>query len=366
MSPKGGRKKPSRYAVIMAGGIGTRFWPCSRQRFPKQFLSIQGPQSLLQATFRRLRGIVPGERVLVVAGREFAHVIRRQLPSLPPANLILEPEARGTAPCLALAAAHIARRHAHALMAVFPADHVVTDVPRFRRAVLTGLSVAERLGCLVTFGIPPKRPEVGYGYVEVGDVVRRATPRVHWAKRFHEKPDLSTAKKYVKAGRYLWNSGMFAWSMDTLDRAFDAHVPRIASLMRAIQEAPDEGRGSRTWRKAYRRLPAVSIDVAVLERARRIAVVDGDFGWSDVGSWAAVGEIWGTDEAGNARRGETLLLDCRDTVVFGEDRLVAMLGIDDLVVVDSPGAVLVCRKNRAQEVRRIVSALTHTRHRRLL
>jgi len=366
MSADGGREKQIRYAVIMAGGVGTRFWPRSRRRRPKQFLAIQGRQSLLQWTFRRVRGIVPPARVLVVASREFAGQIRRQLPSLPPANVIVEPDARGTGPCLALAAARIARRHSGAIMAVFPADHVVTDLPRFRRAILTGFSVAEKAGCLVTFGIPPTGPEVGYGYVEVGDVVRRVPPRVRWVKRFHEKPELSTAKKYVKAGRYLWNSGMFAWSVDTLRRAFDAHAPRIASVMRALEDAPDDGPGSRTWRTAYRRLPVVSIDVAVMERAQRVAVVDGDFGWSDVGSWAAAGEIWGTDEAGNARRGSTLLLDCRDTVVFGDDRLIAMLGVDDLVVVDSPGAVLVCRKSRAQEVRRIVSALTHTRHRRLL
>jgi mannose-1-phosphate guanylyltransferase len=348
-----------RYAVVMAGGVGTRFWPRSRQRLPKQFLAIASRHTMLQETVRRLSGIVPLRRTLVVASAPFAPLIREQLPRLPEANLLVEPAARGTAACLALATERIAELNPEASMAIFPADHVITDRGGFRRVIRRGFETAENERCLVTFGIVPTHAETGYGYVQVGSILRSTRPRVHWAKRFHEKPKRQLAERYVNDGRYFWNSGMFVWRVDVIREAFARHAPQIARVFGTRMD------GSRLDR-AYRRLPNLSIDVAVMERSDRVAVVEADMGWSDVGSWAAMADLWGTDSDGNAERGRTIVVDCRDTVVFGEDRLVAVVGADDLIVVDSPDALLVCPKSKAQDVRRIVAALTHSRHKDLL
>jgi mannose-1-phosphate guanylyltransferase len=343
----------------MAGGVGTRFWPRSRRRLPKQFLAIAGRYTMLQETVRRLAGVVPLSRTLVVASAPFAPLIRQQLPRLPEANLLIEPAARGTAACLALATEWIARMNPDASVAVFPADHVITHRDRFHRVLQRGFEAAEQQRCLVTFGIVPTQAETGYGYIQVGSQLRSTRPRVHWVKRFHEKPTRSVAERYVKAGRYFWNSGMFVWRVDVVREAFARHAPEIARVLETKKAA-------RMLARSYRRLPSLSIDVAVMERADRVAVVEADIGWSDVGSWAAMAGLWGTDAAGNAGRGRTMVLDCRDTVVFGADRLVAVVGAEDLIVVDSPDALLVCPKSRAQDVRRVVAALTHGRHEELL
>lgn len=346
-----------RYAVVMAGGLGTRFWPHSRRRSPKQFLSIRGRQSMLQETVRRLGAVVPKERLLIVAGREFAPLVRKQLPALPRRNLLVEPAARGTAACLALAAEWISARDRTAVMGVFPADHVITEPAEFRRALRRAFELADRDGALVTFGVAPTYAETGFGYVEPGVPLGRAKPAVYRVVRFHEKPDEPTARSYVGKG-YLWNSGMFAWRVDVIRDAFARHAPRIA---RAVRAASAEERIDR-----YRRLPVEPVDRAILERAENIAVVRADFGWSDVGSWAAMASLWGTDAAANARRGPALLIDSRDTVVYAADRLVAVLGAEDLIVVDSPDALLVCRKSRAQDVRQVVEAIAHGKYRHLL
>jgi mannose-1-phosphate guanylyltransferase/mannose-6-phosphate isomerase len=248
-------------------------------------------------------------------------------------------------------------------MAVFAADHAIRDTAGFQRSVRRAFETAEQEGCLVTFGIPPTGPETGYGYVQTGALLRRATPRVHWAARFVEKPDRATAQRFVDSGRYLWNSGMFVWRVAVLRAAFERQAPELARVMDRFSAARRSD--THAAQRAFRRLPSVSIDVAVMEGAKRVAVVVATFDWSDVGSWAAIPALWGTDAAGNAARGDALLIDCQDTLVHGATRLVAVLGTRDVVVVDSPDAVLVCPRSRAQDVRRIVSALDRGRYRRL-
>lgn len=355
-----GTHAPVRYAVIMAGGAGTRFWPLSRAARPKQFLHLAGRGTMLQETARRLRGVVPRARVLVVAPPAHVRLVRGQLPWLAPGNLIVEPAPRGTAACLALVAAHLARRAANATLAVLAADHAIADVAKLRAGLRRAHAVADD-GWLVTFGIPPTHPETGYGYVRVGSPLDRRRPRAARALRFVEKPDLRTARRFLAGGDYRWNSGMFAWRIDVFRDALARHAPAVAAAADAVA-----GRGGAPARRAYARLPALPVDVAVLERERRIAVVDATFDWSDVGSWAAMTDLWGADAAGNARRGRALLLDCRDTVVHAGSRLVAMLGVEDLVVVDTPEALLVCPRTRAQEVRKVVAALARGSTRRLL
>jgi len=361
MGTRTGGGRSTRYAVIMAGGSGTRFWPHSRRAKPKQFLAIVGQRTLLQDTAQRLRAVVPMRRLLVVAPRELAGLVTEQLPRLPAENLLIEPAPRGTAPCLVLAAAWIAQRDPHGSMAVFPADHAITDVDRFRGDVERGFEIAEREEALVTFGIRPTHPETGYGYIEIGAPIRRTAPRASWVRRFIEKPDAVRARRFVGTGRHFWNSGMFVWRVDALRAAVARHAPALASLWAAL-----EGNGTvSSAARAFRRVPPVSIDVAVMERAERVAVVAARFDWSDVGSWAAVAERWGVDRDGNTERGDTLLIECRDTLVYGATRLVAVLGARDLLVVDSHDAVLVCRRDRAQDVRRIVDALGRGRYRRV-
>jgi len=355
------RAHSHRYAVIMAGGAGTRFWPHSRRRRPKQFLAIDGGRTLLQETARRLRGLVPAAHVLVVAPRELAALVRRQLPALPRENLLIEPAARGTAACLVLAAARIARRDAGASMGVFAADHAIRDGARFRDCVARAFETAETTDALVTLGIPPTAPETGYGYIEVGAALRGDTPRVDWVARFVEKPDQATAQRFLASGRHLWNSGMFVWRVAVLRAALDHHAPALGRLMDGLGDP----RRAAAARRAYLRSPGESIDVALMERAARVAVVTATFDWSDVGSWAAMPALWGSDTARNASRGDVLLIDCRDSVVYGATRLVAVLGADDLIVVDSPDAVLVCPRSRAQDVRRVVDALARGRRRHL-
>ena len=350
------------YAVIMAGGIGSRFWPRSRRRRPKQFLAIRGSRTLLQETVERLKGLVPLDRVLLVAPRDLAPLIREQLPRLPRANLIIEPAARGTAACIALAGAILARRDADATMAVFPADHVIDDRAGFQAALRRAFETAEKRRSLVTFGIKPDRAETGYGYIERAKALDRGWPRVFAVAGFREKPDARTARRYVAAG-HLWNSGIFVWRADVLREAFEHHAPEIAEVMGRIEA---EGPRSRVANRHYRGLPGAPVDRVILEKARNVAVVEATFGWSDVGSWDAVADVWGKDERGNARRGPALTIDSRDTVLFAQGRLIAVIGVDDLVVVDSPDAILVCRKSRSQDVRRVVEALAHTSFRSLL
>jgi mannose-1-phosphate guanylyltransferase len=330
---------------------------------PKQFLSVEGRFSLLQDTVRRLRGMVPPRRIFVVAPGEFRQLIRKHLGNLPAENLLIEPCARGTAACLALAAARIGERDPEAAIAVFPADHVIRDRSAFQACVRRAFEVAERQRCLVTFGIKPTHAETGYGYIRVGKPLHRRLPRVYWASRFVEKPGVAKARTYLRRGDHYWNSGMFVWRADVLREALEVHAPEIA---RAVWSSPGRG-GERKMRTRYRALGSVSIDVAVMEKARRVAVVEGAFDWSDVGSWAAMSSLWSADGAGNARRGDVVQIDCRDTIAFAAGgRTVAMLGVENLVVVDSPDALLVCPKDRAQEVRRIVDILAARRRKSVL
>lgn len=351
----------SRYAVIMAGGAGTRFWPHSRRRLPKQFLTLGGRRSLLQAAVERLRGVVHPARVLVVAPRDLAGLVRRQLPALPQDNLLVEPAARGTAACLAWAAAAVTRRDPTAAMAAMPADHVISDKARFRRCLARGFEIAEREDCSVAFGVRPVGPETGYGYIEIGAPLRRTVPRVDWAARFVEKPDRATAEEFVASGRYLWNAGIFVWRVPVLRAGLQVHAPEVARVM----DMPRSGGRASSLAPAYRRLPVVSIDVALMERTERVAVVTAGFDWTDAGSWSAMPALWGVDADGNAARGKVLLVDSRGTVAFGATRLVAVVGAEDLIVVDSPDAVLVCPRGRAQDVRHLVERLARGPYRRL-
>lgn len=341
------------FAVVLAGGSGTRFWPRSRADVPKQLLALAGKRSLLQDAAQRMASLVGWRGVLVVTGARHAVAVRRQLPRLRPAQILTEPVGRNTAAAIALAALRIAESSPAACMIVVPSDHVIGNAPRFRRTMRRALQVAERSGALVTLGLRPTRPETGYGYIRPGARLAGASGGTTWVDAFIEKPALARARQLV-AGGALWNSGMFVWRVDRILDELGRLLPDVlAPLARAVRRG-----GATALARAYRRLPAVSIDTGVMERAARVAVVPATFPWSDVGSWAAAGDLWRRGgHAGNASRGRLVAVDSRGCVIDSPGRLVALLGVEDLVVVDTPDALLVCRVDRAQDVRRVVAEL---------
>lgn len=345
------------FAVIMAGGTGTRFWPQSRKAWPKQFLALAGSQdSLLQQTVDRLGSIVPPERVLVVTSERHAEATRKQLPSLPANNVLAEPLGRNTAPCVAWAAAHVSARSPTAVMAVLPADPHIEDVPGYRAVVERAIEAA-RDGGLVTIGVKPTRPETGYGYVEVGGELSKG---VHRVARFVEKPSLELAQGFLLAGNFLWNSGMFFFRADVVLGEFERQLPDLFEFARACRErlAGGESDGALVQQK-YAQLTSISIDHGIMERARDIRVVPGSFGWFDIGSWTTAFELARKDDADNAVvQGEAALIDCERCYVRGKQgKMIAVVGMRDLIVVDTEDALLILPRERAQDVRQVVDLL---------
>ena len=339
---------PRAYAVIMAGGSGTRFWPLSRNDRPKQFLNIVGDASMLRQTWDRCVELVGDpSRVLVVTGRRYAALTAEQLPELGQENLLAEPEARNTAPCLAWAAAELRRRDPEALMLVFPADHVIEDIEGLR-ASASAACAAARTGALVTFGVPPRYPETGYGYVEVGAALEvDSDVPVRHVEAFREKPDAATAAEYVSAGTFLWNSGMFVWSVEALLDAMREHLPEADSAAAAMIAAEDDaGRAA-----AYAQMPATSIDYGIMEPASNVACVEARFDWSDVGSWEALAELLPADEEGNVTRGDVIALDATGNLVHAPGEKVAVLGVERLAIVRAGDVLLIADLDRSQDIK---------------
>jgi mannose-1-phosphate guanylyltransferase len=349
------------YAVIMAGGAGTRFWPASRELRPKQLLPLGGDplESLLAATVRRIEPLVPPERVLIATGAKLIEGTARVLPGVPHANLLAEPVARNTAPCIGWAAATIARTNPEALVMVLPSDHYITDEPRFL-AVLEDALAAARAGYMATIGVVPTRPETGYGYIEKGSAVGASA--AFEVARFVEKPDRARAEEYLRGGKHLWNAGMFFFRAGAMVAAIEEHLPALAKGLAAIDAAAARGEEAKELAATFPTLPSISIDHGVMEKAKKLAVVPGSFGWNDVGSWESAWELAPKDEAGNALPEGGVTVDARgnlvrDLTTLGTKRVYALVGVNDLVVVETDDAVLVIPRERAQDVRKVVEAL---------
>ncbi len=350
------------YAVIMAGGSGTRFWPLSRQLYPKQLLRIIGDETLIQQTMRRVLRCVPVNRVFLSTTPAQAESIRYQLGEWKDAlqgHFIIEPEARNTAPAIALTAVTLASRDPEAIMLVLPADHVITGARRFQSAVRLGAELAAR-GHLVTFGIRPTRPETGYGYIRP-DLAHRLATRDgltgYRVERFVEKPDAPTAAKYLRAGHYYWNSGIFVWRASVILEELKRLQPALAGAIRRLGELARGGATVARLAPVYRRLPPLSIDQGVMERSSCATMIPVDFAWSDVGTWSSLEEVAPRDGAGNVLSGNVVDLGSRNSIVYADRRLVATIGLSDMVVVDTPDATLICPKARAQDVKRVVEIL---------
>lgn len=342
---------PHVYAIIMAGGGGTRFWPLSRRSRPKQFLSITGERSLLETTWDRALDVVSGpDQVIVVTANDYADMTHEQLPELPHDNLLLEPQARNTAPCIAWATAFIRQRDADAVEVVMPADHLIGDREAFRSAVSTAIEAARQHGVLATFGVPPRYPETGYGYIEAGDAlppVGEAGIEVFWVKKFREKPDLEAAERYVAAGNYFWNSGIFVWTAAEIWKSFEEYLPEVCGAAAGMLETTDHEARAVT----YAEMPATSIDFGVMERAKNVATVRAGFDWSDVGSWAALHEVSDKDEGDNVVVGSVVRVDSTGNLVHAPDAVVTLLGVDNLAVVHTGDVILVASLERSQDIK---------------
>jgi mannose-1-phosphate guanylyltransferase/mannose-6-phosphate isomerase len=344
---------PPLIPVILSGGSGTRLWPLSREAFPKQFLSLVGEDSMLQATWRRIAPLASAPPV-VVAGEDHRFMVAEQLreAACAGATILLEPAARNTAPAIAAAALEATRAGADPVLLVLPSDHVIVDAEAFRRAVAQAMPAAEA-GALVTFGIVPTGPETGYGYIraEAGEGVRKVA-------QFVEKPDAETAAAYVSSGDYVWNSGMFLFRASVYLSELAQHQPAmLAACREALEKARRDVDFVRLDKDAFAASPSDSIDYAVMEKTAHAGVLPIDVGWNDVGSWAALWEVAQQDGEGNAHHGDVLAQDCRNTLAWGDGRMLALLGLQDVVVVDTDDAVLVAHKDKVQGVKDIVAEL---------
>jgi mannose-1-phosphate guanylyltransferase len=350
------------YPVVMAGGSGTRFWPLSRKNRPKQFLPLDGEEPMLAATVARLPPLARIDRTYVVCGPNHAAAARRILPRLPRANLIVEPCPRNTAPCVGLAALHVKRRDPRGVMAMLPADHHVARPKAFRDAIAAAARLAAD-GAVATIGIRPDRPETGYGYLKVGarlPALGRGKNAVHPARveRFVEKPDMVTASRYLAEGGYLWNSGIFVFRADVILAEIRQAMPVLGEQLEVIERSLGTPGYARTLRRIFPAAPSISIDFGVMEKSQRIVVVPAEFGWSDVGSFAALSEVHPLDDLGNVLQGDATVIDGHDNVVMAQGgRPISVVGVDGVVVVDAGDVVLVVKKDRAQDVRKAVEEM---------
>ena len=350
--------KDNRYAVIMAGGRGERFWPLSTIKRPKQVLSLVGGRPMLAQAVERLAGFIPPERVIVITNASLVDVSREAAPELPAENIIGEPFGRDTAAACALAAAIVKARCPNGSFCILTADHVMKDVPLFQQTLAAGFEQAESAEKLVTIGITPTFPSTGFGYIECGDALDdSSTIDFFKAERFVEKPDAETAQQYMNAGNFFWNSGMFIWSADSLMNALKKYQPQLLAMAQAMQPVVDTSEFDSKLEEEYGKLEKISIDYAIMEKADNIVTAAGNFGWYDVGSWPALEDHFDKDDSGNVVVGDGKLLDSGNNVVVSDGRLTALIGVSDLVVVQSKNATLICPKDRAQDVKKMVQLL---------
>jgi mannose-1-phosphate guanylyltransferase len=351
------------YGVILAGGTGERFWPLSRRENPKQFLPLFGQRTMLQLTMDKLKGLLAAENVFVVTDKVYRDLVAAQLPELPSGNIICEPCGRDTAAAVGLAAEHIAHRDPRGVMVVLPADHYVADVEEFRRVLKAGIEVAREGEWVLTIGIRPSRPETGYGYIQQGEhQEERQGTAVFKAVAFHEKPDLDRALKYLDSGNYLWNSGMFIWRVDLIRRLIASFLPQLDAGLAQIAASIDNEEEEQVTAAVYQDLPRISIDYGIMEKCDEVLVIPATFGWDDVGSWTALGRYGEVDQQGNVLKARGVFLDTHDCLVYAPDRVVATLGVKDLLIVDDGDSLLICQKDRDQEIKKVVEALRQAGH----
>jgi mannose-1-phosphate guanylyltransferase len=342
----------------MAGGKGERFWPLSTSKHPKQLLALVGDKPLIAQAADRLQGLIPPENIFVVTNAELVEATQRAVPMLPPENIVGEPMGRDTAAAVACGGALVGARDPQAVFAVLTADQVMGDPEVFAATLRGGMDLAEQHEILVTIGIQPAFPSTGFGYIESGGLFGEAAGvQFKKAVRFVEKPDAGTAQRYLDTGKFFWNSGMFIWSVPTLGKAFAAHCPEMKKLMDELTAYASRGGIFQGLEKTYPTLGKISVDYALMEKADNIVMACGTFSWDDVGSWPALESHFPHDADGNTLIGNCQQIDSTNNIVFSRDRMTAVIGVDNLVVVQADGVTLVCPKDRAQDIKKMVMAL---------
>lgn len=343
-------------ALIMAGGRGERFWPKSRKRLPKQFLSLTGDgKTMIQLTVERISPMVPMKNIYIATNQDYKKLVLEQLPEIPEENILCEPAARNTAPCIGLGAVHIEKRFGDALMLVLPSDHLIKQNERFLDILKYACETAEKDTNLVTIGITPSYPETGYGYIKF--MKENADGAAFPVEQFVEKPDLETAKTYLEAGSYLWNSGMFVWKVSSILKNIREFMPDTYSGLMNIRAAIGTGEEQAVLEQEFPGFESQSIDYGIMEKAEHIYIIPGSFGWDDVGSWLAVERIQKADENGNVIQGNVVAVDSKDCTIQGDNKLLALIGLEHLIVVDTKDATLICSKAQAGNIKKAIELL---------
>ena len=346
------------YVVIMAGGIGSRFWPESRVKKPKQFLDILNTgETLIQTTYTRFLKIADKDNIFIVTNEQYISLVNEQIPGLNPLNILAEPSRKNTAPCIAYACHVIAQRDPEATVVVAPSDHLMLNPDKFLLTVLEALEYADSHDVLLTLGIKPTRPDTGYGYIQYEEA--SVAGNIHEVKTFTEKPDQELARTFIKSGDFLWNSGIFIWSVKSIMSAFDLHQQDIHQAFWAARKA--FGTKDEKWmvEKAYSICPNISIDYAIMEKADNVYVIPASFGWSDLGTWASLWDNYDKDYYGNAVKGKKVMIyDATNNMIMSEDhKLVVVQGLEDYIIVDTKDVLIICRKDKEQEIKDITSDL---------
>ncbi|MCX6187560.1 MAG: mannose-1-phosphate guanylyltransferase [Bacteroidetes bacterium] len=354
-------KNKNNYAIIMAGGVGSRFWPASRSHYPKQFIDILGVgKSLLQQTYERfLESFLP-ENIFIITNSSYVGLVKEQLPNMPDSCILGEPTAKNTAACIAYTCAKIYKINTHAICIVAPSDHLILDSKKFLDYVELGMSYAQKNHALVTLGIRPSRPDTGYGYIQF--LENEPILGIHKVKTFTEKPSLEIAKMFVETGEFLWNAGIFIWGVSSIRKAFKQYLPEQYDLFDAKLESlntPDE---AEVVRKFYEECKSISIDYGIMEKADNVFVIPSEFGWSDLGTWTSLFDISSKDESNNAIQGKNIFTYEVENSLINKSRtedgkVIVVKGINNLIIVDTPDALIICDKDREQEVKQIVTDL---------
>lgn len=346
------------HAVIMAGGSGTRLWPRSRKNCPKQFHSLTSDRSLLQETVTRLEPLVDAQHTYVIANKTHMRSIKEQLGNLPDCNIISEPTAKNTAPAVAVMAAILYEKDPDAIMLVLPADHFIAKAEDFRNLLQLAEEIIKEDDFLLTLGIKPTYPETGYGYIEIASEYKEVgDDKVFWVKSFKEKPDMETAQHYVTSWRYVWNSGMFMWKASTILKRFEELAPEIYEGLEPFRKAIGTPKEASELAKAYKSFSSISVDYAILEKSDKVLVIPADIGWSDIGSWSALHELLSFDGETNVVVGRHVGMDTHNCLIHGGSRLIATVGLDNMVIVDTEDVLLIVPKGRSQEVKKLLDKL---------
>ncbi len=350
------------FPVILAGGKGERFWPRSRANWPKQFLSLNGQGSLLQQTVFRIKPLAPLHHLFVVSGANYLSPIKEQLPELLLENIIVEPMGRNTAACIGLAAIHLERLDPEGIMVVLPSDHLIHHHDQFLKTIQSSVELANQGENMVTIGIRPTYPETGYGYINFGKKYGAFEGNIAFeVRRFVEKPVLERAKAYLESGKYLWNSGMFVWKVSTIRKAICEFMPKLHIALEKMKNVLGTENEREIIFQEFIKLENISVDLGIMEYAENILVFPGDFGWDDVGTWTALERIHDTDPDGNIFHGNVVVLDSKKCIVEGRDKLIAAVGVEDLIIVESDDALLVCSKDHAQNIKDLLKKLKQQR-----